>query len=111
MPAPLSSPERLGHWPAAIGIFLFAVLELVATNGDQPEKVATAALLYSVVQFVGMALYGVEEWCDRGEAFGVYFGLFARISPWGRREGTLGLRLPLAGLADFRALPGTVALL
>jgi hypothetical protein len=111
MPAPLSYPERLGHWPAAIGIFLFAVLELVATNGDQPEKVATAALLYSVVQFVGMALYGVDEWCDRGEAFGVYFGLFARISPWGRRDGVLGLRPPLAGLAELRPLNGTVALL
>ena len=26
MPAPLSYPERLGHWPAAIGVFLYAVL-------------------------------------------------------------------------------------
>jgi hypothetical protein len=111
MPAPLTYPERLGHWPAAIGILLFAVLELVATNGDQPEKLAIAALIYSVAQFVGMALYGVDEWCDRGEAFGVYFGLFSRISPWGRRDGVLGLRPPLAGLADFRPPPGTVALL
>ena len=111
MPAPLAYPERLGHWPAVVGIFGFAVLELVVSNGDQPEKVAIAVLVYSVVQFVGMALYGVDEWCDRGEAFGVYFGLFARISPWGRRDGVLGLRLPLAGLAQFQPLPGTVALL
>jgi hypothetical protein len=111
MPAPLSYPERLGHWPAALGVFLFAALELVVSDGDAPDTVATAALVYSVVQFVGMALYGVEQWCERGEAYGVYFGLFARISPWGRRDGVLGLRPPLAGLADFRALPGTVALL
>jgi hypothetical protein len=111
MPAPLSYPERLGHWPAAAGIFAFAVLELVISNGDQPQKVAIAVLVYSVVQFVGMALYGVDEWCDRGEAFGVYFGLFSRISPWAVREGVVGLRLPLAGLAEFRPLPGTVALL
>jgi hypothetical protein len=111
MPAPLTYPERLGHWPAAAGIFGFAVLELVVSNGDQPEKVAIAIFVYSVAQFVGMALYGVDEWCDRGEAFGVYFSLFARMSPWGRRDGTLGLRLPLAGLAEFQPLAGTVALL
>ena len=111
MPAPLSYPERLGHWPAAAGIFLFAALELVVSDGDAPRTVAIAALAYSVVQFVGMALYGVEEWSERGDAFGVYFGLFARIAPWGERDGVVGLRPPLAGLAGFRALPGTVALL
>jgi len=111
MPAPLPYPERLGHWPAAAGIFLFAVLELAVSDGDAPETVALAALAYSVVQFVGMALCGVEEWSERGDAFGVYFRLFSLISPWGRRDGVLGLRLPLAGLAEFRALSGTVPLL
>ena len=47
LPAPLEYPERLGHWPAAAGIFAFAVLELVASNGDKPENVAIAALVYS----------------------------------------------------------------
>ncbi|HEX2162303.1 MAG TPA: hypothetical protein VHF88_10845 [Thermoleophilaceae bacterium] len=111
MPAPLSYPDRLGHWPAAAGIFLFAALELAASDGDTPETVAIAALVYSVIQFVGMALYGVEEWSERGDGFGVYFGLFARISPWSVRDGVVGVRPPLAGLADFRPLPGTVALL
>ncbi|MEX1141332.1 MAG: hypothetical protein WD993_00200 [Thermoleophilaceae bacterium] len=110
MPAPLSYPERLGHWPAAVGLALFAALELAASNGDAPQTVAIAALVYSLIQFVGMALYGVEEWTERGDAFGVYFGLFARISPWERRGDTVGLRPPLAGLAGFRALPGTIAL-
>ncbi|HEX2071914.1 MAG TPA: hypothetical protein VHF90_09750 [Thermoleophilaceae bacterium] len=111
MPAPLSYPERLGHWPAAAGIFLFAALELAASDGDAPQTVAIAVLAYSVIQFVGMALYGVEEWTERGDGFGVYFGLFARISPWEVRDGMLGVRPPLAGLAAFQPLPGTVALL
>jgi hypothetical protein len=111
MPAPLTYPERLGHWPAAAGIFLFAALELAASDGDAPRTVAIAALVYSLIQFVGMALYGVEEWTERGDGFSVYFGLFARIAPWGVRGGVLGLRPPLAGLADFRPLAGTVALL
>ena len=33
---------------------------------------ATATLVYSAVTFVGMALYGVEAWIGRGEAFSVY---------------------------------------
>lgn len=111
MPAPLTYPERLGHWPAVVGIFLFAAMELVLSDGSAPDTLAIAALAYSVVQFVGMALYGVDEWCDRAEAFGVYFSLFARISPWERRDGTLGLRVPLSGLARMRPLPGTVPLL
>ena len=111
MPAPLTYPERLGHWPAAAGIFLFAALELAASDGDAPRTVAIAALVYSLIQFVGMALYGVEEWTERGDGFGVYFGLFARISPWAVRDGVLGVRPPLAGLADLRPLAGTVALL
>ncbi len=111
IPAPLAYPERLGHWPAAAGIFAFAVLELVASDGDKPENVAIAALAYSVATFVGMALYGVEGWCERGEGFGVYYNLFARISPWVRRDQEVGLRRPLSGLADFRPTAGTVALL
>ena len=81
LPAPLAYPERLGHWPAAAGLFAFAALELVASNGDQPENLAIATLVYSALTFVAMALYGVEAWSRRGEAFSVYFNLFSRISP------------------------------
>src|SRR4029079_5272946 len=58
-----------------------------------------------------MALYGVEAWCARGEAFSVYFNLFSRISPWETRNGELGLRPPLAGLAHFKSGSGTPTLL
>lgn len=111
LPAPLAYPERLGHWPAVAGLFAFAVLELVVSNGTAPQTVAIATLVYSAATFVAMALYGVDAWCDRGEAFGVYFGLFARISPLHRKGDELGLRRPLSGLGGFTAMPGTVALL
>jgi hypothetical protein len=111
LPAPLTYPERLGHWPAAAGILAFGVLEVVAAGGSEPQTVAVATLVYSAATFVAMALYGVEPWCERGEAFGVYFGLFAHISPFTRRGDELGLRRPLSGLAGLSAVPGTVALL
>jgi hypothetical protein len=111
LPAPLTYPERLGHWPAAAGIFAFAVLELVRSGGDQPETVAIATLVYSALTFIAMALYGVEAWSARGEAYSVYFNLFSRISPVETRDGVVGLRPPLSGLAHLKAGAGTAALL
>ncbi|MBA3301691.1 MAG: fenitrothion hydrolase [Thermoleophilaceae bacterium] len=110
LPAPLTYPERLGHWPAVAGIAGFAFLELVLGSGNDPQALALAAIIYSAVQFVAMALYGVEPWIARGEAFSVYFNLFSRISPLEAREGRLGRRRFLSGLPALPVLPGTVAL-
>jgi hypothetical protein len=110
LPAPLSYPKRLGHWPAAAGIFAFAVMELVASDGDKPETIAIATLVYSALTFVAMALYGVETWISRGEAYSVYFNLFSRLSPFETRDGVVGLRRPLSGLATLRPGSGTVPL-
>jgi hypothetical protein len=111
LPAPLTYPDRLGHWPAAAGVFCFTVMELVASNGDRPESLAIATLIYSALTFVAMALYGVETWISRGEAFSVYFNLFSRLSPIETREGVVGLRRPLSGLAALKPGAGTVPLL
>ena len=111
LPAPLTYPERLGHWPAAAGIFAFAVLELVSSSGDQPDTIAIATLVYSALTFVAMALYGVDTWSSRGEAYSVYFNLFSRLSAIETRDRVVGLRLPLSGLAALKAGAGTVPLL
>ena len=78
-------------------------MELVISNGSKPENVAIAALVYSALTFVAMALYGVEAWIERGEAFSVYFNLFSRISLFERRGREIGLRKPLSGPAAARA--------
>ena len=111
LPAPLAYPEKLGRWPAAAGIFAFAAIELVASNGDRPENLAIAVLIYSALTFIAMALYGVEAWSDRGEAFSVYFNLFSRISVFETRGRDLGVRKPLSGLAALPQAAGTVPLL
>jgi len=110
LPPPKEYPEGLGRWPAAIGILVFAWLELVLQDGDLPRTVAIATCAYSAVVFVGMAVYGVGPWIDRAEAFSAYFNLFSRISPFERRGDEIGVRRPLSGLAQLDPLPGTVAL-
>lgn len=111
LPEPLPYPERLGRWPAAAGILAFTWMELAASDGDMPRNVAIAALVYSALTWVAMALYGVDRWIERGEAFSVYFNLYSRISVWERRGRDIGVRKPLAGLAALQPLPGTVPLL
>jgi hypothetical protein len=108
--AQLPYPEWLGRWPAVAGLTVFGWLELIASRGDQPRTLAAAALIYAALQLIGMGLFGVRSWTDRGDAFSVYFGLFARISPLTVEGRRLGLRRPLSGLTSIEWRPGTVAL-
>ncbi len=114
--APLAYPERLGRWPAVIGLFAFLFLELVwgqsgfATAGVTPTTIAIATIVYSAITFTAMALFGVEKWIDRGEAFSQYFGMFASLSPFETRDGKLGRRPFLAGSTKWASCAGSLAL-
>jgi hypothetical protein len=111
--APLRYPERLGRWPAAVGVALFIWLELISaadsTTGVQPRGAAIAALLYSAYTLAAMGLFGIEEWLDNGEAFSVYFGMFSRLSAIEARGEQLGLRRPLASTTKWARVPGSLA--
>ncbi len=104
-------PERLGRWPAVAGLLGFTWIELASEWSEDPRMLAVAVLGYTTVTFAGQAAFGVDTWTRRGETFAVYFDLFARISPFERRGGVVGLRPPLAGLPRLDVVPGTVALI
>lgn len=111
LPEPLPYPARLGRWPAALGLLAFAWLELVYSGRQDPSVVAVGMLLYAGAQLLGMSLYGVEAWSRNGDAFGVYFGLLARLGPVDWRGRTLSLRPFLAATTRITAVPGTVSVL
>jgi len=111
LPEPLPYPDRLGRWPAVVGLLAFAWVELVYAQRDDPSTLAVLALAYAAVQLVGMALYGVEAWTRRGDAFGVYFRLYASLSPLHWRDGQLFVRRPLSGATELQPIAGTLALL
>ncbi|MEU4500848.1 hypothetical protein [Streptomyces sp. NPDC024089] len=103
-------PAGLGLWPAAAGLLAFTWLELVA-----PDPASADALLvflggYAGVHLAGAARYGAG-WFDRGDAFEVYSGLLARLSPLGRRpaDRRLVFRSPFNGLDATPQGPGLVA--
>ena len=108
LPPPLEYPERLGRWPAVLALVAFGWLELAAPGGDQPSNIAIATLIYSVITFIGMALYGVDRWIERGEGFSVYFNLISRVSAFERRGDRIGVRPLLSGLPSWGEMPGSV---
>ncbi|WP_327276065.1 hypothetical protein OG609_32390 [Streptomyces sp. NBC_01224] len=103
-------PVRLGLRPAAAGLLAFTWLELVA-----PDPASTTALLLflslnAAVHLAGAARHGAG-WFDHADAFEVYSGLLARLSPLGRRpaDHRLVLRSPFNGLDATPQTPGLVA--
>jgi hypothetical protein len=114
--APLRYPERLGRWPAVVGIVAFVWLELVyGTSGFQavglqPTTVAIATIAYTAYTLIAMVLFGVEAWLERGEAFSVYYGMFSQLAPLEVRDGRLGIRRPLAAATHWARIPGSIAL-
>ncbi|MGH2959946.1 MAG: fenitrothion hydrolase [Solirubrobacterales bacterium] len=104
-------PSRMGYWPAAIGLFAFAWVELAYVDRSDPSTLATMMLAYAAFQIAAMSVFGIEDWSARGDAFGVYFDLFGRLSPleWTRSE--VKRRLPLAGLPKLTPAAGIVALM
>ena len=114
-PAHLAYPEALGRWPAAIGLMAVVWLEVIyggsggVAVGLSPHSAAVAALVYSIYALTMMGLFGVEEWCRKGEVFSVYFGMFAQLGSFGVKDGRLGRRLPLSAAAHWATVPGSAA--
>jgi hypothetical protein len=115
-PAHLRYPTALGRWPAAIGLLAVVWLEVVYGSsggvavGLDPHAAAVAALAYSGYTLAMMALFGAEEWCERGEVFSVYFGMFSQLGCFGVEDGKLGRRRPLSAATHWATLPGSAAL-
>lgn len=107
---PYAYPERLGRWPAALGLFLFAALELAYFEPADPRALALAIVLYSGATWIGALVFGSRAWFPNAEAFTVYFGLLARLAPFAVRDGRVVVRWPAVGLAGGSTpRPGTVA--
>lgn len=103
-------PARLGYWPAAVGLFAFVWLELVYPFSTELGPVRLWCAIYLAVMLLGGALFG-SGFYERGDPFEVYSSLVAKLSVWGRREGQLIVRSPLANLDTTRAVPGLLGVL
>jgi len=101
-------PERLGYWPAAVGLFAFVWLELVYPFSTELGPVRLWCAGYLALMLLGGALFG-SAFYEKADPFEVYSSLCAKLSVWGRHDGVLVVRSPLANLDTVPPLPGLVA--
>ena len=104
----LTYPERLGHWPAALGLFAFVWMELVYPYSTEIGPIRLWCAAYVAVMLVGGALFG-NTFYERADPFEVYSTLVSRMSVWGRRGDLLVIRTPLANLDTTPVRAGLVA--
>ena len=73
-------PERLGHWPAAVGLFAFVWLELVYPYGTELGPVRLWCAVYVAVMLLGGRALRQPLLRERGPVRGV---LHARLPALG----------------------------
>lgn len=109
-------PERLGHWPAALGLFAFVWLELASTHPTELGAVRLWCAIYFGIMLIGGAVFG-NRFYESADPFEVYSTLIAKLSPWDREtapaeagdRSRLMVRSPLANLSTVEPRPGLVA--
>ncbi|HWJ10943.1 MAG TPA: hypothetical protein VNS46_16300 [Nocardioides sp.] len=105
----LAYPDRLGLWPAALGLYAFVWLELAYAYPTEVGSVRFWCAVYVGAMLVGGAVFG-NRFYERADPFEVYSSLIAKLSPWARdADGRLVVRSPLANLSTVQPLPGLVA--
>jgi hypothetical protein len=104
----LTYPERLGYWPAALGLYAFVWMELVYPFATEIGPVRLWCAVYVAAMLLGGALFG-DTFYEHADPFEVFSTLVSRMSVWGRRGKQLVVRSPLANLATTPVRPGLVA--
>ncbi len=110
-------PRWMGVWPAAAVLLAFGWFELVYPTPAEPRLLAILIGVYTLATLGAMWRWGVRTWLDHGEAFSVYTGLLALLSPVEVRESEddgarrLGFRAPFLAVTRLRPQPGMVAMI
>ena len=103
-----------GYWPAALGLFAFTWLELIAPDRTTLLVLRVAIGSYVLIDLLGALVFG-RGWFSRGDPFEVWSRLYGSLSPLGRRPDRVWvLRTPLHGanaVAVDRGLLATAAVM
>jgi hypothetical protein len=97
-------PDRLGWWPAAGGLLVFAWLKLALP--DRPFALVLLIAVYALVELGAVTLYG-RPWLARGDPLEAYSRLLALMAPLRRDpDGRIRLASPRRRLAAASNAPG-----
>ena len=112
---PAAGPANWGHWPAALGLFIFLFYELSHPTGAAPRTLGRLLAVHALLT-VGFGFAWGWRWVVAHEPFTVFFAKIGAMAPLfigrsrsGERE--LRARAPMSGLSTMEVLPGTVMLI
>lgn len=106
--APLTYPERLGYWPAVLGLFAFVWLELASPNPGSLWAVKVWLLVYLIAVLAGAIAFGTT-WPARADPFEVYGIFVSRLAPLRRNDdGRIAIGNPFDHLPSLPVRAGTI---
>jgi hypothetical protein len=101
-------PERLGWWPAAVGLLIFAWVRIVLPG--RPFALVLLLAAYGLAELGAVTFYG-RRWLIRGDPLEAYSRLLSLMAPLQRSpDGRLRLQSPRRRLATTSNAPGLPAL-
>jgi hypothetical protein len=74
-------PASWSVWPAVALFGIFAWVEIVFQGSSTPTNIALFTLLYSVLTWTGMTIFGKDICLRNGEAFSVFFDVLGKFAP------------------------------
>lgn len=101
-------PERVGVWPAVVGLLALVFVETAILLGAQVTKLPRAFALvivgYTIYTVVGGIVFGAEDWFRFGAPLAVAFRFYGRVAPFQRTEDGIEFRVPGARLVESDAI-------
>ncbi|HSK31954.1 MAG TPA: hypothetical protein VK903_00585 [Propionicimonas sp.] len=100
--------QRLGSYPAALGLLGFGWLELVQPDNNTLAVLRAWWLVWVGCVVGGTVLFG-RRWVSAADPFQTYAVLVSRAGPWQRVDGAIALVNPLRHLGTSASPSGTWA--
>ncbi len=102
----VSYPERLGSWPAVVGLLLLIWVEVVSPLADDPRVLSTTILTYTLVTVLGAVVVGSDVWFSRVDPLSHALAFFGRFAPLERTADGVTFRLPGMALSEPELVTG-----
>ena len=94
---PFIFPVYLGLYLATGFLLAWSWMEVVYPIAFVPARVASIALVWTLINLLGMYLFGKSVWLQRGDVFSLYFSMLGQFGIFSYCRQQCGLRLRLPG--------------
>lgn len=102
-------PRKFGQWPAIVIFVVFYVFIIADLAPDDPARLSNVVLGYLAFTFVGMIVFGANDWLSQVECFTIFFRLMSRLSPVQINSGGFGWSIGMPGWKAFNGEKFTVS--